>query len=197
MINLAPKSYKDSLRYARRNTVIWNWIIGVLIIIGIASATIIAGQMYLQQETSRVAELNSTTEQELKADNIDETLKEIEDVSNNLKLIVEVLSNRVIFSKLITQIGSVMPTNAVLAGIEISEVQGGIDLTAKATDYNTATQVQVNLQDPENKLFDKVDIVSVECPNATEVYPCTSIMRALFTETNPYLFVNLKKAENN
>lgn len=197
MINLAPGYYKKSLRYARRNTVLWRWTMGVLIIVALASFTVIAGKIHLQQETARYASLNSETEQELKADNIDETLKEVESVSSNLKLIVEVLSSRVIFSKLISQIGSVMPSGSVLAGIEISEVQGGIDLTAKATDYNTATQVQVNLQDPDNKLFDKVDIVSVECGTTTDIYPCTAVMRALFTETNPYLFVNLRKAENN
>lgn len=195
MINLAPTSYKESLRYARRNTLLWHWLLGFLIMITLASSTIILGKMYLQRETSRYVALNEETEGQLQADNIEETLNQIEGVSNNLKLIIQVLSNRVIFSKLITQVGSVMPPGAVLADIEIGEVEGGIDLTAKSTDYNTATQVQVNLQDPSNKLFDEVDLVSVECNSESVVYPCTAIMRALFTKDNPYLFVNIKNSE--
>ncbi|MCA9342734.1 hypothetical protein KC950_01825 [Candidatus Saccharibacteria bacterium] len=195
MINLAPTSYKESLRYARRNTLLWHWLLGFLIMITLASSTIILGKMYLQRETSRYVVLNEETEGQLQADNIEETLNQIEGVSNNLKLIIQVLSNRVIFSKLITQVGSVMPPGAVLADIEIGEVEGGIDLTAKSTDYNTATQVQVNLQDPSNKLFDEVDLVSVECNSESVIYPCTTIMRALFTKDNPYLFVNIKNSE--
>ena len=84
-----------------------------------------------------------------------------------------------------------MPENSVLSDIEISKVEGGIDLTADARDQNTATQVQVNLADPNNKLFDKVDIVSVNCDSTTNPeYPCKVILRALFTKNNPFSFTN-------
>lgn len=196
MINLMPFSHKESLRYARRNTLLWHWLLGVIILLTLTAGTTIVGKQYLQSETRRFAAINTDVEKELKDNNIDETLKQVESISSNLKLIIEVLSEQVVFSELIAQIGSVMPDNAVLADIEIGEVQGGIDLVAEATDYNTATQVQVNLQDPANKLFDKVDIVSVECDPAPEKqYACRAVFRALFTESNPYLFVNLQKAE--
>lgn len=197
MINLAPDSYKESLRYARRNSLLWRWLMGVLAITLISVSVLIAGKMYLHNEISRVSALNSVTSEQLEQDNLEDTLDEIENVSGNLKLIIEVLSNRVIFSELITQVGSVMPPGSVLADIEISETQGGIDLIAKAKDYNTATQVQVNLQDPENKLFDEVDLVSVECGADADVYPCRAVMRALFTDSNPYLFINLQNKEPN
>lgn len=197
MINLAPKTHKESLRYARRNSMLWRWLMGVLIITFFAIAVIIAGKIHLQSEINRVEALNKEASEQLQADNLEETLDEIEAVSSNLKLIIDVLSNRVIFSKLITQIGSVMPDGAILSDIEISETQGGIDLIATARDYNTATQVQVNLEDPDNKIFDKVDLVGVECISDTDIYPCRIVMRALFTESNPYLFINLQKAEAN
>ncbi len=70
-------------------------------------------------------------------------------------------------------------------------------MQARATDYQTATQVQVNLQDPKSLLFDKVDIVNVQCQGSAAApgseaakYPCTVQMKALFTKTNPFLFIN-------
>lgn len=196
MINLMPFSHKESLRYARRNTLLWHWLLGVIILLTLTASTIIVGTHYLRNETKRFAAVNTDVEQELQDNNIDETLKQVESISSNLKLIIEVLSKQVVFSELIAQIGSVMPRNAVLSDIEIGEVQGGIDLIAEATDYTTATQIQVNLEDPANKLFDKVDIVSIECDQTPgKEYPCRAIFRALFTESNPYLFVNLQKAE--
>ncbi len=197
MINLAPTSYKESLRFARRNSMMWRWLLGMMVLISLAGAGIITGKIHLYRETNRVSALNIEASQKLEQDNLEDTLDEIESVSSNLKLIIQVLSNRVIFSELITQVGSVMPPGSVLADIEISETQGGIDLIAKAKDYNTATQVQVNLQDPDNKLFDEVDLVSVECGADADVYPCRAVMRALFTESNPYLFINLQNEEDN
>lgn len=195
MINLIPDDYKVSLRYARRNTVLWHWLLGFIILVLLSGGIIVAGRQYLRHESNRLAELNATTEQELKDNNIDETLDKVETISNNLKLIIKVLSSQVVFSELIAQIGSVMPPNAVLSDIEIGETTGGIDILADAKDYNTATQVQVNLEDQNNKLFDKVDIVNVSCEGQNPEYPCRVSLRALFTETNPYLFINLKKAE--
>ena len=109
---------------------------------------------------------------------------------------MQVLSKEVLFSKLLTQVGSVMPGGSVLTALSINQLSGGLDLQAKATDYQTATQVQVNLQDPKSLLFEKVDIVNVQCQSTVTAdplvakYPCTVQMRALFSKTNPFLFIS-------
>ena len=90
-----------------------------------------------------------------------------------------------------------MPENTVLSNIEISKVEGGIDLSAETKDQESATQIQVNLMDPNNKLFDKVDIVSISCGESNPTYPCRATFRALFTKDNPFLFVNNKSAGSN
>lgn len=64
-----------------------------------------------------------------------------------------------------------MPENTVLSNIEISKVEGGIDLSAETKDQESATQIQVNLMDPNNKLFDKVDIVSISCGESNQPTP--------------------------
>src|SRR5690606_36448643 len=127
----------------------------------------------------------------LKQQNIEEVEKRLADFSGSLKLIEQVLSKQVLFSELFRQVGAIMPNNTVLSSIEISKVEGGIDLTAKARSYDSATQIQVNLEDPRNKLFNKVDIISVSCGNSEDSsYPCTVSLRALFTDKNPFLLIN-------
>lgn len=190
MINLSPNNYKESLQYARRNTLLLQWLIGLLVLFSLTVSTLLIGKTYLASEAKRYAALNTNIEQELKDKDLEGTLKTVENISGNLKLIIQVLSRQVIFSELIKQVGAVMPENSVLSDIEISKIDGGIDLTADAKDHTTATQVQVNLADPNNKLFDKVDIVSINCEGTNPAYPCKVTLRALFTKNNPFSFVN-------
>lgn len=192
MINLTPDDYKNDVRFARRNTILLHWLVGLLLVLSVAAATTLLGKTYLQSQTRHYAALNTQTEQDLKSRDLEGTLNTVEKISGNLKLIVQVLSRQVIFSQLIKQVGAVMPENSTLSTIELSKIDGGLDLTAQAKDYNTATQVQVNLSDPNSKLFDKVDIVSINCEGLDPAYPCRITLRALFTKNNPYLFVNQK-----
>lgn len=196
MIDLSPNYHKDTLKYARRNATLLSWLIGIMTILILATGTLFVGQFYLTTETKRFSDINTNIEQELKDKDLEGTLKTIQNISNNLKLIVQVLSKQIIFSDLIKQIGAVMPENTVLSNIELSKVEGGLDLTAEAKDHNTATQIQLNLADPANKLFDKVDIVSINCAATIDLnYPCKVSLRALFAKNTPFTdSQELKKA---
>ncbi|MFO0887031.1 MAG: hypothetical protein U0413_02275 [Candidatus Saccharimonadales bacterium] len=197
MINLSPDDYKESLRYARRSSKLLRWVGGTLIILIAVLLTQLIGFTYLKSETKRYQKINASITQDLKNNDLEGTLKTVENISGSLKLIVQVLSKQVLFSELIKQVGSVMPENTVLSNIEISKVEGGIDLSAETKDQESATQIQVNLMDPNNKLFDKVDIVSISCGESNPTYPCRATFRALFTKDNPFLFVNNKSAGSN
>lgn len=196
MINLLPPDVKQNMSYARRNTVLIKW--AILLLISIAGVIVIAtaGFIYLRQSTASQETQLKQGQDELKAKKLEETQKHVQDLSNSIKLVTQVLSREILFSKLLKQIGSAIPANASLSGLNISKVEGGIDLTAIATDYNAATQVQVNLADPANKIFDKADIVSINCNSGAAVdpkYPCTVIIRAQFAKNNPFLFINTSK----
>ena len=112
--------------------------------------------------------------------------------TGRLKLVVNVLSREILFSKLLTQTGAVTPSNTSLTDLSINQVAGAIDIKAKATDITAATQLQVNLQDPANKIFTKADIQNITCkPDATDPkYPCNVTLKALFAKDNPFLFIN-------
>lgn len=195
MINLLPPEYKSELVYARKNTALKNWVImsciGVLGIVMI----IAAGNFFISRSTvNSQAQVDKTREQ-LNAQKLEQTQAQVTDISDSIKLAIAVLGREILFSKLLSQIGTAMPNGSSLQSLTINSTQGGIDLTAAATTYQTATQVQVNLADPNNKIFEKADIVNVTCDSAAKTaYPCTVSIRALFAKDNIFQYVTSAKA---
>lgn len=205
MISLLPVGYKEDVLYARRNKRLLRWAVAGGIALLLMVGLVFVGQLFIKKSTGHYAAQNEAIRQRLQGKELQEAKGQVESFSNNFKLVIQVLSKEILFSKLIKQIGAVMPDNTVLTGIELSKLEGGLNLKALAKDYTTATQVQVNLQDPGNKVFEKVDIEGVQCSTAaaastgsasapsaalSKLYPCQIDLRALFGKNNPYLFIS-------
>jgi Tfp pilus assembly protein PilN len=192
MINLLPGDKKEDYLYARRNSKLRHWAIALLFgLVGVGLVTT-GGMLYLQHSIDSFRNHVAATDGSLKLQKLDETRKTAEDITGSLKLVVEVLSREVLFSKLLVQIASVTPPNTRLSDLTISNTQGSLDITATSSDYASATQLQVNLSDPNNKIFSKADIQNITCAsNAVDPqYPCSVTIKALFAQNNPYLFIN-------
>lgn len=192
MINLLPPEVKQEYTYALRNSVLRRWIIACLCSIVGLGLIATYGLVTMQRSTASFSKQVATTQDSLDKQNLGKTEAQVKDISSSFKLVVKVLDKEVLFSKLLKQIATVIPRNAILTNLNISQTVGAVDITAAASDYNTATQVQVNLADPNNKIFSKADIVSIVCTSnaSTPQYPCTVQLRALFASNNPYLFTN-------
>lgn len=191
MINLLPPEQKLALFYARRNTYVIKWVIALLAAIVGTIFIIGVGQIYIAQATTTIQNDIQKAEQRLEEQKITETQSRVQEISNTLNLAVQVLSRQVLFSDLIRQVGAAIPQGAVLTSLNINEIEGGIDLTADAIDYNTATQVQVNLEDPANRIFASADILNIRCEQDSEdVYPCQISMRALFGGNSQFLLIS-------
>lgn len=193
MINLLPPSLKEEYRYARRNRRMSHWLGAFLL--GLVGMAVIGagGVMYMNNfrdnDNRQIQALNA----QLKAENYTAVEKQVTEISSNLNLMVKVLSREVLFSELLTKLGNVIPKNTVLTNLNIQQTTGGIDITAQTADIGTATQLQVNLADPNNQIFAKADIVNVSCSTSSTTdknYPCTVAIRALFAQNNPFLFIN-------
>jgi hypothetical protein len=203
MINLLPPELKTSYSYARRNVSLRKWVVVILIaLIGLGVLGTF-GLLALQQSSLDTDKAIVKSEQSLKQQNYEATQKQVKDITTSFKLVVKVLGQEVLFSQLLKQIATTIPLGSNLTGLTISQTQGAIDITANAIDYRTATQVQVNLADPNNKIFSKADIISITCNTKTDastsgtaaLYPCNVNIRALFAKDNPYLFINSKAAK--
>lgn len=196
MINLLPTTTKETYRYARRNRQLMPWLIalvvtlaglGVIGVYGLASSDSIANN-YSSQIATDQAKLNSPATKKIET--------KARDISNSLNLSLKVLGREVMFSKLLKQLGTVVPSGVNLTGLNINQDDRSLDINAKASSYNTATQLQANITDPHNKIFSKADLVSVSCNKNTSqgdlAHPCTMTIRALLNSDNNFLFINDK-----
>lgn len=197
MINLLPPDHKQAIRFARFNSTLVKWLSGI----GIAAAgiaVITGGSLfYLRQDSSSLRTSIEHSKAELESRKEDATLQQAAEMSGNVKLAVDVLSNEVLFSKLLRQIGFALPAGTVLQSLSLTSDLGntGIDLQIGSLDYETGTRAHVNLNDSSNGIFEKADLNSVTCETGTEEeepspYPCQVSIRALFMEENPFLFIS-------
>lgn len=205
MINLMPPDSKKSIKYSRLNERLLKWTIGCLIITAAMAAVVVLGGIYIDQTKNNLVKSINSTKKTISDQNLDKTGSEAETLSSGIKLVVQVLSKEVLFSKLLQEIGRLMPSGATLGNVQLSNsVSGAVDLTANAVDYQSATQVQLNLQDPSNNLFDKVDTQSVSCSDATQSssssvdskYKCQIVIRALFKSDASVTFLAGKGGSN-
>ena len=84
-----------------------------------------------------------------------------------------------------------MPSGTVLRNLSINgDLSGALDLEAGATDQNAASQVLVNIQDDNNKIFKNADLVAITCDGTDPAYPCTVTLRAEFTADNSFMLLS-------
>lgn len=201
MINLIPPDLKKNYGYARRNSALMRIVTALSAgILGLAVISA-AGVLYLQQTANTFAAQAAADEKQLASQNQAQVEKTVSDISNNLKLAVQVLSQEVLFSKLLNQLAVITPNRARLSDVNIAQFGGGLDISAETVDYAAAAQMQVNMTDPNNKIFAKADIVSITCSSDAASlksgYPCKASYRALFRSDNPFLFINNGKKAGN
>lgn len=198
MINLLPSDMKTSLSFAHHNTKLVKVIVGLGIgIVGIF-IILLGGFIYLHQEVNSAKTSVKDTETFLKQQHEPETIAQVQDISSSLKLVVDVLSQEILFSKLLRQVGSVMPPNTVLQDLSLSnELNGSIALKAGAKDYNSATQIQVNLEERPDSVFAKVDLENISCKSDQDIdptYPCKASLIAVFKKDNNFTLLNPEKS---
>ena len=190
MINLLPDDTRSSYRYAHRNRQLAHWLVAFAAALVLLAVIAAYGILSLQQQTDSYTQQIAAGTQILKQDKLDQTNAQTKDISNSFSLVVKVLSREVLFSKLLQQITTVIPDGVILTGLDINQDSGAIELDAKASSYQAATQLQANLTDPHNKIFAKADLENVGCTGTDSAYPCTVTIQALFATNNPFLFIN-------
>lgn len=199
MINLLPPEVKTSYRYARSNVVLRQWVfMSAFALVGLGLIATY-GLLTIQQSSSHYKKEIVASQAVFEKEDFAGTQKRAEEISSSFKLVVKVLEQEILFSELIQKIATTIPRGANLTGLTINQGQKAIDVTANAVDYATAAQVQVNLADAKNGIFSKADILSINCSSKSDTdgapspYPCTVNVRALFSNTDSFLFINKDK----
>lgn len=196
MINLVPPSYSQAMRTGRSNARLRVWLIGAIIATGGLVLIISFSWLYMNHQTSNLSHTTASINQQLQDQNLSAIQKQVATINSNVKVINQVLGREIRFSDLIQQIGSVLPPGVILNSLSVSKIEGGIDLNVAAKDVASANQVAVNLSDPKNKLFSKIDIVTINCGSDAKTYPCTGNFRALFSAEAKKNFLNVATGAN-
>ncbi len=192
-----PPEIKKSYYYAEKNDKLIKLVL--LLIIGLLGIGIIGtyGWVSLHRSINSQKQNVAYLKTNLQKNNLVATENQVTTISNDFSLVVKVLSQEVVFSKLLTQMAGALPSGVNLTNLTINNTTSGsgLDITAEALNYNLATQVQVNLADPVNGIFSKVDIVNISCNSQTSsgtvaTYPCIVNLRAEFAKNNQFLFIN-------
>jgi Tfp pilus assembly protein PilN len=197
VINLLPPELKTGYRYAQRNVGLRKWVVIFLVALVGLGGIATYGLLTLRQSSTDYTNQIAAAQANLQKEQFTATQQKVKDISDNFQLVVKVLGQEVLFSQLLKQIATAIPADTNLTGLNINQTQGGIDISADAANYQAATQVQVNLADPNNKIFSKADLVNISCTSgdsatANSQYPCDVTVRALFATNNPFLFINSK-----
>lgn len=195
MINLLPPERAAAIRYARQNTTLRVWLIGMAVAILGLILILLSGWFYIHSQATSLQRGIDTTNQQLQAQNLAKVQTDAKEITGDIKVINQVLGSEIRFSDLIQNIGQDMPPGAVLSSLKIGKVVGALDLTANAKDYPSAAQIAANLSDPNNGLFTKVDIISVTCggQDTATAYPCITILKALFSKDITTKFLSVPK----
>jgi Tfp pilus assembly protein PilN len=199
MINLLPPELKKEYRYARLNHRLVEWVVAFVFgIIGVAVITGV-GIFLMQQSSTQYQAKIASSQTQLENEHYKDVKQHVAKISRNLRLMVDVFSKEVLFSKLLTRLGNVTPSGAELTNLTISDDQQAINITADTTGYGAATQLQTNLSNPKNRIFSNADLISISCTKQKsgkkkKTYPCQATIRALLTKDSPFLFINAKKA---
>ncbi|MBA3757389.1 hypothetical protein H0X09_00780 [Candidatus Saccharibacteria bacterium] len=195
MINLLPPAHADNIKYGRINTGLRRWLIALLLAIAGLMVVMVLGWLYIDQQSSDLERKTVSAKQQLDVQDLDKVKKDATELNDSIKTINQVLSQEIRFSALIQDIGKVMPGGTVLASLTLSKVAGAIDLSASSRDYQSAAQIAVNLNDPKNALFDKVDIVNINCSSGRDIgeYKCAATFKALFSKSAQGRYLSVAK----
>lgn len=191
MINLLPPQNVISIKYGRTNAVLRRWLLGIVTAIVGLILIIASGWFYIDRQSGSLKDNLADSTANLKSQNLEQVQKDAAEISADIKVINQVLRKELRFSALIQEIGKVMPDGTVLGSLSLSKVAGAIDLSASAKSYGSAAQIAVNLNDPANGIFSKVDIVSISCDSGGADYKCSATFKALFSPTASTKFLNV------
>lgn len=191
MINLLPPDYKLNIEYGRRNSQLIGWVIVMAVVIVGITAMSAFGIFYIHQNTKNQQHLTQISKDRMASQNVEQTKTDLQTLSDNVNTIVQILNKQLLFSKMLSTIGGVLPKGTALNDINLSSTDLGVDLNVGATDRATATQAFVNISDTKNGFFDKADLISITCSDSSgKKYGCTAAIRVTLKTDSSFYFLN-------
>lgn len=197
MINLLPPQRLANLRLARSNTILRRYIELVIISVIILLAAVALAYYFLhdqQVNTRQTVELNQQ-----KITQLEPFQKQAQQLSLTVNTIAGLMAHNVKFSEMLTQVGGVTPSGAVLTGLQFSieDLKSPLIISAQVDTEQKAAILRNNLAG--STLFSKAEIQSITQTGAsgtTSSVPNNSdtTAGAGVASTSPYKFTTVINA---
>lgn len=180
MINLLSQDRKANIRAARLNVILRRYVFGlILTILAMIAAFGIGYAFTIMQRNAATAEREKN---EQAVAQYSKVASEAKAFADNLTSAKAILSNEVLFSKLMTDIAKTMPRGSVLTNLSVTTTDIGgkpINLSARTMDAG-ATPLKIKSELEASPLFENVSINSIsknppsdEDPIIARKYPVT------------------------
>lgn len=160
MINLLPPKNRLAIETAKKNTILRRYLELALLGVSVLAVLIVGSYYFLElqdRNTQKTLDLNQQ-----KLDQLEPVQDEAKQLSLTINTIAALFSREVDFSNMLTQIGQLMPPNAILTNLEIdsSIKDSPLNISAQVDTEEKAAVLRNNLE--KSDLFDKAKIISIE-----------------------------------
>lgn len=159
MINLLPPQKLANIRIARSNTVIRRYIELMLLSLAVIITALVVANHYLNVQQANVQKIIDEDQKALAK--LEPIQKEAQQLSGTVNTIASLLSRDVRFSTLLEQIGGLMPSGAVLTGLQYStdDLKAPLVISAEVENEQTAAVLLNNIN--ASDLFASAEIQSI------------------------------------
>jgi hypothetical protein len=159
MINLLPPNDLQDIKVAKRSSVLRRYIELILVATVIIAVLVSGSYYYLKRQesnTQKTVELNNTKIEELGS--VQEQAEQLSATVNTISLL---LARDIKFSIILTDIGKLMPSGAVLTGLELTSAdqEAPLVISAQVDTEQKAAILRNNLE--ASDLFERAEIKSI------------------------------------
>jgi len=184
VINLLPTDFKKQLRAARNNNMIRRYYMLLIMSAGLLALVFAVGFMVTLEQEAQHNKIKEQTEKT--AQTFQKTRDAAEDFSKDLAVAKTILAIDVRFSKLITDIASVIPPGVILRNLSLDTQDESsktpITINASSKTYEDAVKLKNSLE--ESPIFESVSLVSAGTGTADgSAYPVSTTVSVKFTKT--------------
>jgi Tfp pilus assembly protein PilN len=187
MINLLPPENRQEIIYGRKNKALVGWIIAMLLVlVGVIAITVV-GQFYIKSNVNNLNKTIQTTQQRIKDQNLESRQAEISQFANNLNTVNSLLADQLLFSKIITNLGEILPSGVTVQNIDFTSTDSTLKLQLIGSDEKAVTQGFVNISSAPNSLITAADLENVDCSGQGG---CVATVTALLNKDSELYFLN-------
>jgi len=162
MINLLPPGTKDNLRYGHLNVTVLEYSILILVTAAGLIGILFFGQALASNEERQLKDLAG--EKQAVLAQYDSSLAEARALDERIDIIAALLQREITFSKLLPNIGALVPSGTTINGLELDNEDGNnLTINGESDSQLGPSVFRQNLANTD-RLFSRADIVNISLP---------------------------------